>query len=113
MPEFFAGTSNMKRIYSSHDGLIINHLRNLLGSIDIRCEIKNEVLAGAVGELPPTECRPELWVVEDSQAAKAEEAIKAALSFDEPAGPAWNCPECGERIESQFTQCWQCGAIQR
>ena len=113
MPGLFAATSDMKKIYSSHDGLIINHLRNLLESIDIRCQVKNEVLAGAAGELPPTECWPELWVVESTQAAKAEAAIKAALSTDESAGPAWSCPECGERIESQFTQCWQCGAIQR
>jgi len=112
MPGPFAETSNMKKIYSSHDSLIINHLRNLLESIDIRCQIQNEVLAGAAGELPPTECWPELWVVESSQAEKAEEAIKAALSPDESAGPAWGCPECGERIESQFTQCWQGGAIQ-
>lgn len=103
----------MKKIYSSHDGLIINHLRNLLESIDICCQVKNEVLAGAVGELPSTECWPELWVVEDSQAAKAEEVITAALCPDESAGPVWSCPACGERIESQFTQCWQCGAIQR
>ncbi|MEE8428490.1 MAG: DUF2007 domain-containing protein [Gammaproteobacteria bacterium] len=103
----------MTRIYSSHDGLMINHLRNLLESLDIRCQVKNEVLASAAGELPPTECQPELWVVESAQAAKAEAAIKAALSPNESAGPGWSCPACGEQIESQFTQCWQCGAIQR
>jgi hypothetical protein len=26
-----------------------------------------------------------------------------------PAGP-WSCPGCGETLEGQFTECWNCGA---
>ncbi|WP_422393282.1 DUF7577 domain-containing protein [Mycetohabitans endofungorum] len=22
--------------------------------------------------------------------------------------PGWHCPRCGERLEAQFTLCWQC-----
>jgi ABC-type ATPase with predicted acetyltransferase domain len=22
----------------------------------------------------------------------------------------WSCPNCGEQCESQFTECWKCGA---
>ena len=22
----------------------------------------------------------------------------------------WTCPRCGERLEGQFTDCWQCGS---
>jgi predicted RNA-binding Zn-ribbon protein involved in translation (DUF1610 family) len=21
----------------------------------------------------------------------------------------WTCPNCGEKVEEQFTQCWKCG----
>ena len=100
----------MKSIYSAADSLLVNHLRNLLQSQGIQCEVKNQVLSGAAGELPPTDCWPELWVSEDSQAAKAEQIIKTALNTEEPAGPPWICHQCGEQMEAQFAQCWQCGA---
>ncbi|MHC4331384.1 MAG: DUF7577 domain-containing protein, partial [Planctomycetota bacterium] len=22
----------------------------------------------------------------------------------------WTCPNCGEEVEAQFTNCWKCGA---
>jgi len=25
--------------------------------------------------------------------------------------PSWTCPDCGEEIEGQFGQCWNCDAI--
>ena len=25
--------------------------------------------------------------------------------------PLWKCPQCGEDIEGQFTQCWNCNAV--
>src|SRR3990167_912568 len=99
----------MKKIYSSPDRLLVNHLRNLLESYSIPCEVKNEVLGGAMGELPPTECWPELWIIETAQAPAAEQIIKTALSPGESAISAWNCPQCGENIGGQFTQCWRCG----
>lgn len=24
-------------------------------------------------------------------------------------GSPWKCPECGEEVDGQFTNCWQCG----
>ena len=43
-------------------------------------------------------------------------AEAAIAGFKEGAKPAqivadpWTCPDCGERIEPQFTECWNCGA---
>jgi predicted nucleic-acid-binding Zn-ribbon protein len=24
----------------------------------------------------------------------------------------WRCPQCGEKVEEQFTECWNCGTAQ-
>lgn len=72
--------------------------------------MKNDFLAGAAGELPPMECWPELWVLEDKQ-YQAAIAIVSAASLEnlvEPAG-RWICGVCGEDLEGQFTDCWKCG----
>jgi phosphoribosylanthranilate isomerase len=51
-----------------------------------------------------------LWVPAD-QAAGAERVLGAVGSPpDEPVHEAWDCPECGEHHEGQFSSCWQCGA---
>lgn len=98
----------MKRVYSSDNYLLVGHLRKVLEDNHIRCVIKNEHLIGGAGELPPIDCWPELWVAEDFQLGKARELVDALLCMTEdPVG--WNCPGCGEEIEGQFSQCWNCG----
>jgi hypothetical protein len=55
----------MKKVYSSDSFFLIGHLRELLEHHHITCIAKNEFLLGGAGELPPTECWPELWITED------------------------------------------------
>ena len=97
----------MKRIYSSFNLAAVHHARNLLDAEGIRAVVKNEMLSSAMGELPPAECQTELWVVRDSEAARAEAVLRSALSAK--SGPPWACASCGELCEPQFTQCWRCG----
>jgi hypothetical protein len=56
---------------------------------------------------PDPEARPSVWVLE----SQAEKAIRLIIAHQgEPgADPDWACPGCGEEIEGQFTECWQCG----
>lgn len=99
----------MKLIYSAESVVHVAHMRNLLESAGIRCELRNFHLAGAIGEIPFLECWPQLWAVEESQHAQAERLVAAELSGAHHSGPEWTCPNCRERIESQFTGCWRCG----
>lgn len=70
--------------------------------------VKNRLLFGASGELPPTECWPEVWVMEDGDEDRAREIIEAVTAAGEE-GPGWTCPGCGEQLDPVFTQCWNCG----
>lgn len=99
----------MKVVYSSPILALVSHFRALLESEGIACRIRNEYLSGAAGELPPVECWPELCV-EPAFEDRARRLIAAAQRQTAPDWPEWTCAGCGERIEGQFTDCWNCGA---
>ena len=98
----------MKRIYASLNLADLHHAKNLLDSVGIRTVVKNELLSSAIGQLPFTECQPELWLADEADVERARR-----LLVEGPLGPAqkgdvWQC-DCGEIQEAQFTQCWHCG----
>ncbi len=97
----------MKKLYTTEDRAMLGHARNILESAGIECLLKNEFLSGGVGELPPNECWPEIWVA-DADQARAETLLATALRDPPETPPDWVCPVCGERIEGQFTACWRC-----
>jgi hypothetical protein len=97
----------MKLVYSAESVVQVAHMRNVLESAGIDCEVRNYHLASVIGEIPFAEGWPQLWVSE-GQHAEAEQLVATALDGVQR-GPEWTCPECRERIESQFTACWRCG----
>ena len=99
----------MKKVFSNQDLLLIGHLKNILEMFGIECMIKNLYLASAAGELPPIECWPELWVVDDSRYAEAQVVLKRNQAKLESIKEPWKCGRCGEDIEGQFSECWNCG----
>jgi len=100
----------VKRIYTSHDALIVGHLEQVLKDRGIVCFVKNGILRGGVGELPPTEAWPQLFVESNDDEAVALRIVDEVLGAAAAPGPDWTCPGCNERIEGQFAECWQCGA---
>jgi hypothetical protein len=83
-------------------------MKNILDGRGIECWIKNEFLAGAGGGLPPIECWPQLCV-NDETFSEASRIIEEAPSSETDAMKGWKCKSCGEAIEEQFTECWNCG----
>lgn len=101
----------MKKIYAAPDLLSAGHVRNLLGQSGIESELRNYYLGGGIGDLPVNECWPEIWV-DDADAAHAEEVVRELQeALAEPPGPSWICPQCDERNEGQFGECWRCGTL--
>ena len=96
----------MKRVFSSHNAVLVHHARNLLEAEGIATEVRNQMLSSAMGELPPAECQVELWV-HGEQVPRAEEILRRPP----PSGPDWTCAACGEVSGPQFTQCWKCAAL--
>lgn len=98
----------MKQLYVSADPLIVGHLEKVLLDRGIVCVVRNRYLAGGAGELPPTELWPELWV-QDADEQIARRLIGEVLGAMADPAPDWLCPGCGELIEGQFAECWNCG----
>ena len=97
----------MKRVYRAASLLQVAHARNVLIAAGIDAELRNQYLAGALGDLPMLETWPQLWV-DDALEAAALRALKTAEAA--PTGAPWICAQCGEQLEPQFTTCWRCGA---
>jgi rubrerythrin len=71
--------------------------------------VKNQNLTVARGELPPADTWPEVWVIDNAKAQEAMDILSQAKSMQYTAADEWVCPGCGEKIEGQFTSCWNCG----
>jgi hypothetical protein len=99
----------MKKLYSAQNPLMISHLKNILESGGIECAVKNQYLAGAAGELPPIECWPELWVLDERKVDEAREVLERTLAPLRSVSEPWTCRKCGTEVEGQFTECWNCG----
>ena len=99
----------MKTVFTSLSLHEIHHLRNLLQSAGISCQIHNEGLSSLAGEVPFAECAMRLELENEADRDTAESLIRE-MARPPRAGGRWNCTRCGEALEPQFTACWRCGA---
>jgi putative signal transducing protein len=97
----------VKRVFRASTLLQVAHARNLLTAAGIDSELRNQYLAGALGDLPMLETWPQLWVEDPFEAAALRALERAATA---PTGAPWTCGQCGEQLEPQFMTCWRCGA---
>ena len=96
----------MKRLVRADNLMIAPLWQQMLAGAGIRCDIRNRYLGAAVGELPADQVAPELWIRDDADEPRACALLE---EFRRPARlPVWRCPRCGELVEGQFFQCWNC-----
>jgi hypothetical protein len=99
----------MKTVYSAANIALVSIFQNILEEQGIKCWVKNEFLLAGIDEIPPIECWPQLCV-ENSDFLEAKRIVDEALSAKDMA-KARKCGSCGEEIEGQFTECWNCFQI--
>jgi hypothetical protein len=79
---------------------------------EIPTTIKNDNLYSIAGEVPITECLPEVWVNNVLDFARAERIIKEVQATSEEEGDGWKeewqCENCGEANGVAFEICWNC-----
>ncbi len=98
----------MTPVFTSLNLHEIHHFRNLLAAEGIETFIRNEMLSRLAGEVPFTECAPQLCVLSDTD-RQAVERLLAAFRCGVKGGPSYICTQCGEHSEGQFGACWRCG----
>ncbi len=97
----------MIRVYTAPSIAMAGYVQGVLESAGLACTLRNQFLSGGIGELPPTDCWPEVWLIHDHAEAQAR-AILAELLAEDAASAPWTC-RCGETIDGQFGRCWHCG----
>ena len=98
----------MKLLMRCEHAIAAAHYAGALRAAGIDCEVRNTTLSGALGEIPFLECAPQVWIRDALDEARARELITQLRS--PVAGDPWICEKCGEVLEPQFSQCWNCGA---
>ena len=104
----------MRRLFIARHPTEAHFVKGLLEAEGIAAEVHGESLFGARGEAPVTsETLPSVWLTDDHQLETAMALVERYTSSQgspEQASAPWTCPKCGEQSESQFTECWKCGA---
>lgn len=99
----------MKKIFVSQNLFEVEMRKERLEEAGIPCTIKNQRSSGLAVEIPFTEVFPELWVIQDEDADRARQLLEEGLVSLPSNQDTWMCAGCGERHESQFGTCWNCG----
>lgn len=102
----------MKRLYSNDNVAMVWHVKNMLQQQGIDVLVKNDKLYSIAGEVPVTECMPEVWVKNALHYRYAEQLIEEMEKGSDEHHPGWQCDECGENIEGSFDVCWNCQGVE-
>jgi hypothetical protein len=103
----------MLKIYVANNPTEAHFIAGLLNDSGIEAHVQGEALWGARGEVPPSPATlPSVWINKDEQAEDALAVIRhqGQPTLNADGDGTWRCVACGETIEGQFTECWNCGA---
>jgi hypothetical protein len=98
----------MKRVYTADSAAMAWHIKNVLEHNNIDAIVRNEGLMSVAGEVPITECQPQVWVLNNLYEKLAEQIIKEAVGGQVIEGPDWICRNCNESNAANFAICWNC-----
>jgi hypothetical protein len=103
----------MKKVYSARDEVDAHLVKGILAQNGIEAVVQAEGLSGILGTVQSSaEASPSLWVSDEDEtrAAAALVSVRDGAAPEAAGATPWKCPNCGEEIEPQFTECWNCGA---
>lgn len=74
--------------------------------------LKNENLLSVAGEVPVTECLPEVWLINEEDLVRAQAILAEISSSAEGEAKDWLCEGCGETNGANFGSCWNCSSME-
>jgi hypothetical protein len=100
----------MQRIYSSPSSVDAHIVQGYLEQAGVQATVQGGELGSLLGAVPATETYTSVWVA-DEEAERAEGLVEEFLRSRpvEADATLWRCPNCGEELEPQFSDCWNCG----
>ena len=97
----------MKRLIQAPNAALATLWADMLRQGGVECSVQHYFTSSIVGEIPPDQGLPVVWVHDD---AALERARALLHDLRHPRWQHWVCRGCGERIEGPFESCWNCGA---
>lgn len=98
----------MKRVVQAPNLMIATLWADMLRRDGLSATVQRAFASGIVGEIPPDQALPEIWVEDDSHLVRAQHMVE---QLQHPPEHRWACPGCAEVVEGPFEQCWNCGAL--
>jgi uncharacterized protein len=94
----------MIKVFDSANSAEVGLLQKILENAGIASIVRNETQAyqGVIFN--------ELWVLHPDDHEKAVNLCRQWRNPEQGLSTAWQCPSCGETLEAQFENCWNCGA---
>lgn len=98
----------MQRVVQAPNLMVATLWADMLRRDGLDVSVQRAFASGIVGEIPPDQALPELWVHDDAQLARARQLVDL---LQHPPERRWACPGCSEILEGPFEQCWNCGTL--
>ena len=98
----------MLLIYTAADLMEAQLLVGRLEQAGIAAEVLNRYAQGATGEIPVDQARPQIWLEEERDRARAMKIIRDYETTPATSGRVY-CRHCAERNPENFELCWKCG----
>ena len=100
----------MYEVFRHWDTSTVGLVNGLLQDAGIRTVLRNWDACN-ITEIPIPAIYPNVCVLRKEDSDRAKDIISAFLKSSETTGEPWTCPTCGELVESNFLECWQCSTV--
>lgn len=97
----------MKRLLQAPNLALATLWADVLSGAGIEASVQRAYASGIVGQIPPDQALPEVWVHDDAQHGRAGQLLDELRASPHH---HWLCRRCGESVDGPFEQCWNCGA---
>ena len=97
----------MKHIYTNESIVLLHAAKNFLTLHGIESFVRNEYSASNGARHGIENIFLELWLLHDSQFARAEALLAEQFVSPKPR-PEWECSMCHEKNDGSFEFCWNC-----
>jgi hypothetical protein len=112
MPErldyFVPGDARLKRVFRAGNAMEAEFVRGVLEAEGIPAVVQGAALEATLAPILGGTTLPGVYVREQDL-EDARDIVDRLESGEITAGTPWTCPNCGEAIEGQFSECWKCG----
>lgn len=108
----------MRHVYTGRDEMDAHFVKGLLQQEGIGAVVTGESLEAVWSTLPLSATSPPGVYVPDEDEERAIKIVRdyrqvdrtnADEAVEDAPRATWKCPNCGQAVEEQFTECWKCG----